>query len=304
MNLLFSITTHSIAPRLLITSVFVVVLFVFGVLPYALHAQTAMTGGGYTLQGSLTVFNEVPAQATYTLAPVGDAVASAQSTGASYSLLPSPFTQTQSASPSNNANVLSQENAGRVTFGFIQTSTTSTVHSQIDPTVDISKGTVWFDTGNIRELERAIQKESTADANTVDTNLVSNPQELVIQGQSIYFNSEHKLIIGFLLILICFSRVFYWSSAQKKYITSRMPVFIFVDDILALHKGVDMSHVSVIARVTNKGVGILGLFIGNIVVSGLILISAWLLWGISHALAVVLVFTALYRLYIGYRLSR
>lgn len=279
-------------------------MILFGLPPHVVFAQTAMTGGGYTLQGSLTVFNQVPTQATYTLAPVGDAVASAQSTGASYSLLPSPFAQTQSASPSNNANVQSQENASRVTFGFIQMSTTSTVYSQIDPTMDMSKGTTWFDTGTISELERVIQKDSRTDSKSAETNQVSGPQELVIQEQLIPLTAEHKLILGFLLILICFTRVFYWSSEQKKYIASRMPVFILVDDILALHKGVDMSVVSVIARVTSKSMGILGLFIGNIAVSGLILISVWLLWGISHALAVVLIFTALYRLYIGYRLSR
>lgn len=58
--------------------------------PQSAHAQASMSGGGYTLNGGLAVFDGDLSGGGYTLGALGDPSA-AQSTGGDYSLMPTPF---------------------------------------------------------------------------------------------------------------------------------------------------------------------------------------------------------------------
>jgi hypothetical protein len=311
----------------------------FGVLGivHVVHAQSTMFGGGYTLDGSMTVFTTSANSTTsgFAVANTGDPISTQNSIGGTYTLSPSPF----DIPPRPQAPI---SNIGMTSGGFTQTQgtfltsqdsgTTSIFDFDIHTSqyqqglakhnrpselfnTKLDTGLEWSDTGTLVHID---QNGSTAQMQSepqlYSEDLPRNDNVRIREYQT--FTAEQKKMVYLALFLFAFARLFkkkkesvihrhedgFVERDLHQYIVSRYPMMLFVDYIVALHKNAPLSSVVHGVRNVKDFTGVLGFFIGNIVVTLISLFALVLTYQVSLVLSLIFGLIFAMRIFIWYKL--
>lgn len=218
-------------------------------------AQSSMSGGGYTLNGGVAVFEDDLSGGGYTLNPLGDSTGESSSAG-SYSMYPTPYSSGGTGGSGNTGGVSAGSWTGGYTYFPLSTSTLPNGPEYLDTnnippkTFDLnqpSAGVVWIDRGVGVDLDfdgipdiygpgstnQATGTDIVGGENTVNSSEKSSP--LI----KIYDNDLGGLKTGLaILFAICmlFGKVV---RNGTDYRISRMPVAIFIDYLVIMHRSTE-----------------------------------------------------------------
>ncbi|MFM2383865.1 MAG: hypothetical protein RIQ72_437 [Candidatus Parcubacteria bacterium] len=304
---------------------------------HIVYAQSTMSGGGYALDGSMTVFTTSANGTTsgYSVANTGDPISTQNSTGGIYTLSPSPFDiPPKPQVPTSNIGMTSggfTQIQGTV-FASHPSGTTSisdfdiyknrylqglTKHNRPSELFNtkLDTGLEWSDTGTLVQID---QNGSTAQAQSKSQlypgDLSRNDNVRIREYQTV--TAEQKKMIYLALFLFAFARLFkkkkesvihrhgdgFIERDLHQYIVSRYPGTLFVDYIVVLHKNTPLSTVGHGVRNVKDFTGILGFFISNIVVTILSLCAIVLTYQVSFVLSLIFSLIFAIRVFIWYKL--
>lgn len=303
-------------------------------LPKKASAQASMSGGGYTLNGGLTVFTGESSGAGYTLGPNGDPVAP-NASGGGYTLEPTPYSPAQT----NNGGGGSVSSGGAgggagVGYTYYPTSTATSVGPYPEypdpgqgpgsgtkpgtkpgtvpgdtgtgfPTFDTnasSTGVQWIDTGTGIDTDF----DGVPDiGGTTDGKAPIGPDGKPLIKKYSNTLSTFESVIAILFIAgFLFARVIRKKEGELDvYIVSRIPFAIYIDMILALHRGQKLGETifpdEVLMSRLNANhystLNLIDLILMPVITAFLVII----IWPISYILALVILALGIIRYYIG-----
>ncbi len=231
-------------------------LFGFALGAKSVNAQTSMSGGSYTLNGGVAVFEDDISGGGYTLNPLGDSTGESSS-GGGYSLYPTPYSSSTTGGGNggsgNSGSVSAGSWTGGYTYYLVSTSTlpagpeyldTSNIPPKTFDPNQPSAGVVWIDRGVGVDLDfdgipdiygpgsmnQATGTDIVGGENTVNSSETSSP--LI----KIYDNDLGGLKTSLaILFAICmlFGKV---ARNGTDYRISRMPVAILIDYFIIMHR--------------------------------------------------------------------
>ncbi len=323
----------SVLSAVVVTAIF---FFTPSDISHVAYAQSSMSGGGYTLDGSLTVFTASASSTTggYTVANNGDPISAQHSTGGIYTISPTPFdipkkpiepvTPSTGVSPAGFTQIQGQvipivphTNADLFDFDpkliqFQLEYAKSNRPSELFNT-GLNTGLEWSDTGDLINID----KNGAATGNSSNPN-TQTPEQPTYLKTKVYptITVEQKKMVYLILLLLAFARLFKKKSesvihrhregfVQKdvdRYVVSRYPVMLMVDYLVSLHKNIPLSSAMHEARNVKATTGTLGFFVGNILVTLICLCAIILTYQISLILSIVFSLIFAMRIFIWYKL--
>lgn len=332
------------------------------------YAQQSMSGGGYTLNGGLTVFTSELSGGGYTLGPTGDPVAG-QSSGGGYALMPTPYsTDGGIAAPSTPGSGSGGSDGGGVSSGgatgggytYYPASSTNATSMPFYPNESAqgqnkgqnpaqnsgqgqsrpvfnpdrpSTGMEWIDDGDGVDLDFDGSPDIFASGTPGTPGLSGSNDGKDMPATSsagslirTYDNDLTPLrafVTALFILCICFAPIIRKKDESPAseggvgsmhiYRVSRLPLAIFIDYLIALHRSKsdsDLNHPGMRNLSMEQGLQAFASEHGNGRTSGLVLLDAIIApaltilciawsWPISWALGIVFIAFFAIRLLIG-----
>jgi hypothetical protein len=300
------------------------------------HAQGTMTGGGYTLNGGISVFNSELSGGGYSLTSTGDPIVS-EGTGGGYTFAPTPFSGSSTSSGGGDSGGSSGSGSGGASGGATgagytsySTTSTGTWSWPIFDTTTPTDGLEWIDNGrgvdtNFDGIPDAFASTTVGDNSGIGTTDTSQGEfgQYNNQNSNIPGNTSDKpsiikkydndlgtvkvILVILFLACICFTRII--RSEHGVYRISRTPLAIFIDYIIVFHRTpspTDLAH----PRLRDfemegkvQGRPTMFILLDTIIVPGLAILCMVLFWPISWILTLIPAVLLLVRLILGKKIA-
>ncbi len=307
----------NIAFTAIIVSIFVYSIFSSAI--YTADAQESMSGGDYSLNGGVTVFSGQGAGGDFDLNSSGDPITGSAS-GGTYTFEPTPYngdsiTSGGGSDPDPESSGLGEGPSG---VGYISnsSSTRQGINSPLLEKREIT-GVEWiyFGNGIDTNLDGVLdfdinnsEKNSQGQQNFDDSQSMSDERKKELEDIGITFKkyggSFSTIEWVFLILFLLLSFVVPVVRSKNPRIASFAPLNIYIEYVVALHKGISLRSIYVSNTSRNIG-GLSDKYLFNIhIIDSFILpisfiLGAVYLWPLSWVLSILILSPILARLYVG-----
>ncbi len=304
----------------ILACVSVVCVFACGV--QSVSAQASMSGGGYTLNGGVSVFDSSLSGGGYSLNPGGDSMSAAAS-GGGYVLSPTPFSPGSAGSDSGSS-VSGNATGNTGGYTYYPNATGTYMQSRFLSDADSSQpGMLWIDQGkgvdtNLDGVADSYGPGSTGRDRYRGGKASEGAADAISPMIKVYENDlgtfKNVLLV---LFIICAALCRIIRSKNAAYYISRIPLAILIDYIIALHKGGEHNqlgsvpirdikaeeslHALSLKKIQSKS-SVLTLFDLFIIPILAVFCMVWI-WPISPVLAMILGIVVVWRLFLGKKLT-
>lgn len=272
------------------------VISIIGHIPIA-YAQSAMSGGGYSLDGGITVFTAVSTGGGSAVANAGDPITIDHASGGSYTLSPSPFnipaipsTPTSPQTPVSGYTQHTSQASSNI--DTIDTTDSAQGNKTILNPKTLHVGTIWENIGSTTTSSStsSLRQYPLSGAGTQNSENGTGISGELRYKTYVPLTTDQKKILVLAFVVLAWTRVFKrkTESHMRKtnemftmhdvpvYATSKYPISIWIDGIIYLHQNISVKGIPLFSHHIKKITWIIGIIVGNIVLPCLAIgISIW-----------------------------